>query len=178
MSVSSNVLSFNERIRETARERLVSRLNLLFSLCETAEGEVIKDAYAETLHRPQHERAPSPMGDEALVYLGRMLAKAYSNETNCQELVEQRRKANRSYQSASAEWQTAHDVCSAIVDIIEAIPTNSMTGLRVKALAIQWCHGNEPVDLCWQDTTDNRLATSIVHALLAQPEMKGTQTNG
>lgn len=57
-----------------------------------------------------------------------------------------------------------------IVHQIEVIPATSLAGLQVKARAILWCHSGEPIAsdaFNDQETTDIRLAASIVRDLLA-----------
>lgn len=63
-------------------------------------------------------------------------------------------------------WDAAYARTAIIVDLIEKEPATTMEGLRAKARCIQWCYGDDPVDLATQDTTDDRLATQIVNALL------------
>lgn len=63
-------------------------------------------------------------------------------------------------------WEAAFARTESIVDLIEEETATTLEGLRAKARCIQWCFGDEPVDLAVQDTTDARLATQIVNALL------------
>lgn len=66
-----------------------------------------------------------------------------------------------------AAFDEAFAATSAIVDMIEQHPVRTLDGLRVKARAVLWCQGDEIVDLIQdQDTTDVRIASSIVNALL------------
>lgn len=64
-------------------------------------------------------------------------------------------------------WEAANLATQKVVDEIESMKATTLEGLRLKARAVQWCHGNDTVDLrCDQDTTNLRLATSIVEDLL------------
>ena len=64
-------------------------------------------------------------------------------------------------------WDDAYAVTQKVVNEIEAMQATTLDGLRLKARAVQWCYGTDVIDLrCDQDTTDLRLATSIVEDLL------------
>lgn len=67
----------------------------------------------------------------------------------------------------SDEWETAAEVTGGLVHRIEVAPARTLDGLKVKARALSWCHCGEPIDFRnGQDTTDARLANSIIAALL------------
>lgn len=63
-------------------------------------------------------------------------------------------------------WDAAYARTESIVELIEKETATMLEGLRVKARCIQWCYGDDPVDLALSDTTDGRLATQVVQALL------------
>jgi hypothetical protein len=77
--------------------------------------------------------------------------------------------------AGDAEFQTACDVTSDVVDRILNIQARSIEGLCVKARALSWCHSGEfdgflpePGDMMMNDgTTDMRLADSICRDLVA-----------
>ena len=54
----------------------------------------------------------------------------------------------------------------AIVEQIEGCTATTIDGLRVKALAVLWCHGWNLEELTDHQTTDIRLAQSILRDLL------------
>lgn len=64
-------------------------------------------------------------------------------------------------------WEKANLATQKVVDEIEAFHATTVEGFRLKARAIQWCQADEEVDLrCDQDTTNLRLANSLVRDLL------------
>lgn len=68
---------------------------------------------------------------------------------------------------ADEEFDEACERSSAIVDRIEKIPAHTVDGLRVKVLAIQWCHGSD--ESLWLEphtSTDLRLAAQVIKQLL------------
>ncbi|WP_375568791.1 hypothetical protein ABWH92_12395 [Ahrensia marina] len=67
---------------------------------------------------------------------------------------------------ADRAWEKAADIELEIVHQIEGIPARTLHGLRVKAKALQWCYGDDPVEFGEGQTTDVRLAAQIVRALL------------
>jgi len=65
------------------------------------------------------------------------------------------------------KWDDAYARSGAIVRQIEAVPATTLDGLRVKARCIQWCYGDDPIDLeGTSNTMDMRLAQQIVTSLL------------
>lgn len=55
---------------------------------------------------------------------------------------------------------------SVIVRNIASLQARTVDGLRVKARAIQWCFGNEPIMFDEGEASSNKLAAQIVQALL------------
>lgn len=64
------------------------------------------------------------------------------------------------------KWDEAYARTDSIVQQIEATPATTAEGLRIKARCIQWCYGDDPVELDGSDTQDVRLAQQIVQTLL------------
>lgn len=64
-------------------------------------------------------------------------------------------------------WEVCYASTEAIARRIETVPATTLAGFRVKARAIQWCYGDDPVNLAIQDTVDQRIANRIVTELLA-----------
>lgn len=64
-------------------------------------------------------------------------------------------------------WEVCYASTEAIARRIETVPATTLAGFRVKARAIQWCYGDDPVNLVIQDTVDQRIANGIVNDLLA-----------
>lgn len=98
------------------------------------------------------------MPDRSIVDLGLAFDAAYAEE-----------EAARMVCRDTGDWSTwdaAYARTESIVELIEKEPVTTLEGLRVKARCIQWCHGDDPVDLALSDTTDGRLATQVVQALL------------
>jgi hypothetical protein len=56
---------------------------------------------------------------------------------------------------------------SAIVAKIAKLPARTIAGLKLKAEAIAYCHAGEAIKLTTSQTTDVRLAQSIIRDLLA-----------
>lgn len=98
------------------------------------------------------------MPDRNILELGREFDAAYAGE-------EAARMVCRDTGDWSA-WDAAYARTESIVKLIEKETATTMEALRVKARCIQWCHGDDPVDLALPDTTDCRLATQIVADLL------------
>lgn len=63
-------------------------------------------------------------------------------------------------------WDVAYARTDSIVQQIEATPATTAEGLRIKARCIQWCYGDDPVEIDQGNTTDVRLAQQIVQTLL------------
>jgi hypothetical protein len=73
-------------------------------------------------------------------------------------------------QGAEDLFDAAFKKVEAVVDRIEELTATTIEGLRVKALAVSWCHSGESIlgeELSEQNTTDVRLAASIINDLLA-----------
>jgi hypothetical protein len=93
--------------------------------------------------------------DAALILLGHQLRRAWVFE--------------RSQENAGdAEIEKALDNTAAIADEIEQIEAKTIDGLRVKAMAVLWCHsGDYPIQLTDEpQAQDARLAQQIIHAIL------------
>ena len=74
------------------------------------------------------------------------------------------------YEDEDVALDAAYANTHAIIDQIVAIPASTIEGLRIKARAIQWCYHDDPVDLVVdQNTTDLRIANSLIADLLAVP---------
>ena len=52
-----------------------------------------------------------------------------------------------------------------LVDLIEKAEATTLEGLRVKARAVQWCYGDDPMKLDG-DTTDMRISSQILNGIL------------
>ncbi len=63
-------------------------------------------------------------------------------------------------------FENAYAVGSAVVAAIEAHPAKTFDDLRVKARAVLWCCGDEPLVADRGMTTDERLAFAIVKDIL------------
>jgi hypothetical protein len=100
----------------------------------------------------------TPRIDAQLIQLGDELEIAWADERRiCQDET-----------SSDAKVARACDRVASIVDKIEATQASSIEGLRVKARAIAWCHGDKaPIALTDKQTTDVRLAQAIIADLLA-----------
>lgn len=98
--------------------------------------------------------------DAALLVLGDRLKAASA----CAQLLIIKSQEEKTPE-ADAAWEAAFDHEHEIVSQIEGIPARTLHGLRVKAQALQWCHGDEPIELHEQQTTDIRLAQQIIRAL-------------
>jgi hypothetical protein len=66
-----------------------------------------------------------------------------------------------------SRWDEAYEETRSVVHGIVAIPACSMAGMKIKARAIQWCHGADILDVGANETTDARLANSLIRDLLA-----------
>ncbi len=64
-------------------------------------------------------------------------------------------------------WEAASASTGAVVREILAAPASSLDDLKIKAAAIQWCHGGRFSGFDDADCTDQLLAASIVKDLLA-----------
>lgn len=64
-------------------------------------------------------------------------------------------------------WDACYAVTGKIARRIEKAQATTLSGFRVKARAIQWCYGDDPVDMAVHNTVDQRIATRIVNDLLA-----------
>lgn len=104
---------------------------------------------------PAPAAADSAHPDAALLDLGRQLTEAWREE----------RALTDESPEAEHEIDAAYEKCSAIVKKIEPLSASSIEGLRVKSLAILWCHDGD-TDLWDCYSTDMRLAKSIVRDLL------------
>ena len=98
--------------------------------------------------------------DAALLLLAEQL-KASQAESDRLMVVSRIRKTPE----ANEAWEVSFAKCHQAVDTIEDVHAHTLHGLRVKALAAQWCHGEKPFQV-GSDTTDARLASQIVRALL------------
>lgn len=98
------------------------------------------------------------MPDRSILDLGREFEAAYAEE-------EAARMVCRDTGDWST-WDSAYARTESIVELIEKETATTIEGLRVKARCIQWCYGDDPVDLATQETTDGQLATQIVNSLL------------
>jgi len=78
------------------------------------------------------------------------------------------------YEDEDVALDATYASTHAIIDQIVAIPASTIEGLRIKARAIQWCYHDDPVDLVVdQNTTDLRIANSLIADLLAVPPAVG-----
>lgn len=101
--------------------------------------------------------------DAALVALGEQLEAAWAATTAADE-----KYRDDLSPEAEAITEASYEAAAAIVHQIETVPASTIDGLRVKARAIQWCYDIDPVDLVIdQNTTDLRIANSIIRDLLA-----------
>ncbi|WP_424361084.1 hypothetical protein [Methylocystis parvus] len=78
-------------------------------------------------------------------------------------------------------YRAAADATGAIVDQLIAARPRTLAGVRAKAEALNWCHGERFEGLCgsspgsaplgclWPPSTDQRLADAILFDLLALP---------
>ena len=66
-------------------------------------------------------------------------------------------------------WEAAYERTQEFAIAISRLPAHSLRELKLKAQVIQWCHGDKFKTLFedGQDTTDQRLADQIIHALLS-----------
>jgi len=94
--------------------------------------------------------------DNRLITLGDELEKARAQE----------KTISRDETAPDSKVERAYARVANIVRKIEAEPAQSLEGMRVKARAIAWCHGDEPIALKDEPTTDVRLAQSIIADLL------------
>jgi len=130
-------------------------------------AESARDVTATTLG------AFSPIGpasaDAALVALGEELEAAWAAEVAAYEKY----RDDLSLE-AEAITEVTYEATAAIVHQIETMQAATIAGLRVKARAIQWCYHDDPVDLVVdQNTTDLRIANSLIADLLAVPPAVG-----
>ncbi len=101
--------------------------------------------------------------DAALLELGRRLDLAWAAEHAAQSTCSEEDEGDQ-------EFEAFVDATGAIVGEIEALPATTLEGLRVKAVALHWCRGGD-LPLSWgAETTDERLAESIVNDLLRLPQ--------
>jgi hypothetical protein len=113
-------------------------------------------AIARTL--AAHDIRVTDQGDAALLSLGEKLRAAWANEVAIMDMLadDQSLDADETYEAANA-------VCSELVEQIETLPARTLEGMKVKALAVSWCHsGAEWKQLTQGRTTDIRLAESIL----------------
>jgi hypothetical protein len=79
-------------------------------------------------------KAAEPLADKELLDLYQELRVAWSHS---------RSLSGRAEDITDEEWEVAFDRCSAIVRRIENCTALGLDGLRVKAIAVLWCHGGE-----------------------------------
>jgi len=86
-------------------------------------------------------------------------------------------KAWAAQRNADAQYSTglipgedadkSYEATMAVVAEIERWPAHTLEGVHVKARAVSWIYGGDKIDLvCDHDTTDKRLASSIINDLL------------
>ncbi len=108
--------------------------------------------------------------DAALLDLGTQLKAAWA--------VQDAYFAANPYPATDDECNAAMEPCLDLVDQIEEIQARTLDGVRVKAFAVWWCsaEGSSPFELSElvddTDTTDTRIAGSIVRDLLAMGAMR------
>lgn len=71
---------------------------------------------------------------------------------------------------AGKQRDAAYEECSRIARKIAELPAKTLAGLRVKAFAVSWCFGEDPITAeelgDGQTSTDIRIAASIINDLL------------
>jgi hypothetical protein len=67
---------------------------------------------------------------------------------------------------ADARCAEAYERTANVVEKIEALPTTTLDGLRVKAKCVEWCCAGDPKGVTFGNTTDVRIAAHIVRLLL------------
>ncbi len=107
--------------------------------------------------------AKTASADETLLHLGDELDRAWAHE-----------KALIDSETWGDTYETAYEASRAVVSQIEQQQAHTLEGLRVKARAVMWCHqggemDGEPFSLTENQTTDVRLAESIVLDLVGVP---------
>ena len=103
--------------------------------------------------------------DAELIALGERLRAAWSAD---KATIDRLRGIDT--HAAYAEIDASIAACSAIVADIESMRATTLEGVKVKALAVSWCHSGEPFDdesFSEQATTDVRIVSSILNDLLS-----------
>jgi hypothetical protein len=105
--------------------------------------------------------------DAELIALGAQLEAAWKDQNRAELALDYRNDPLDP--AAIREFERTRAIASAIVDTIEATSARTLAGLRVKARAISWCHCGEAIELTDEQTTDIRLAQTMIADLLAVP---------
>lgn len=102
---------------------------------------------------------PTPHPDAELLALGDALRSSWATEQSLPGDDEERLDA-------------AYEKSGAIVSEIEALTAHTLEGIKVKALAILWCHcgeefTEESFSFTRHATTDERLVSSLLNDIMA-----------
>lgn len=151
-------LSEQEDPRSEVR-RLANRISDLLDQIDDYERVVIcARSVGKWAVHTQFTVDPSEMPDHKILELAKTFEEAFANEEAVRKICQ--------VTGDWSGWDAAYARTASIVELIEKEPATTMEGLRAKARCIQWCYGDDPVDLVTHDTTDDRLATQIVNSLL------------
>lgn len=97
----------------------------------------------------------------------------------CDAWAEQRAGiAGASEKFSDQEFLALQKPCSDLAERITSLETSTFAGLGVKALALTWCHGDSLEDVSNDETTADRLLTSIMRDVLARPISSAPETSG
>lgn len=104
--------------------------------------------------------------DADLIALGRRFELAWADQLRIESVYNQ---ATNDDEDLGSDFEAAYIRVSTIVKDIENVPATTVAGLYVKARAISWCWGGDQhITFSDDQTTDVRLASSIVMDLLKQ----------